>query len=89
MKKSTYYKKIDNIRKKAINATANVISAPARAKASYVKKRSDNEVKILKNARNSKGAPKFYKGKPTEAFKYKTAAEVVRRNIKKRNKKQT
>lgn len=87
MKKSAYYKKIDNIRKKAINASANVISAPAQIKSKYISARADSETKTIKNARKYKGMPDFIDGKPSEGYKARFMAQVVKDKIKKRNEK--
>jgi len=85
MRKKTFQNKLNTIRKKAINATANVLSAPAQAKSAYVKSRSDYEVKIIKNARKYEGMPDFINGSPSEGYKARLMAEVVKDKIRKRN----
>ena len=89
MKKSTFQKKLDNIRKKAtakvIDVTSDVLSAPAQLKAKSAIKRSSKDTHILKMARKSKGAPQFdAKGKPTEGFKWQTLAVEVKDRLKKK-----
>ena len=90
MKISTYNNKLKMIRDKAIDKTSDVLSAPARIKAKRVIKRSGKDAEILKKVRQFKNVPNFTKdGKPSDALKYKTAAEEVRMRLKKKNKKQT
>lgn len=86
MLKKTFQNKMNAIRKNAIKATANVLSAPSQLKATYIKNRSDYEVGKLKKARGYKGAPDYDdKGMPTEAFKARNEAEGVRETIRRRN----
>ena len=44
--------------------------------------KSSREASILKNARNSKGAPQFNNGVPTDAFKYQTLADGIKQKYK-------
>ena len=74
-------KKVAKKAKKAvIDATADVISAPARLKANADMKQADKDVAALKLARKfPKEAASFdMNGNPTDALKARTAADEVR-----------
>lgn len=76
---------MDQIRKKSINATANVLSAKAQIKSKLSRMRSDADVKAIKRARAYDDAPNYdSKGRPTEAFKARSVAESVKRRIRRR-----
>jgi hypothetical protein len=57
MKQNTFQKKMDDIRKKAINATATVIAAPKILKSKRVQGMANSEVAAIKAARGYKDAP--------------------------------
>lgn len=73
-------KAMKKTKKAVIDATADVISAPARIKAGMDMKQADKDVAALKQARKfPKDAASFdLKGRPTDALKARTAADEVR-----------
>lgn len=86
MKKDTYFKKVDAIRKKAINTVANVISAPAQIKSKYIQNRADREVNIIKKARAYDNASDWNNdGTPSNAAFARADAAKVKEKILKRN----
>ena len=82
-----FKKKVKQMRRKVINATANVLSAPSRARSKYRGKKADAYRSVLKKARAGKGAPQFANGKPTDAFKYQTTANAIRTKLKRKARK--
>jgi len=81
MKKTTLLNKMDKIRKKAINATANVISGPAQIKSALVQRRAKKETNIIKRARA------YDDDTRDEAVFARTDARIVKDKIAKRSKK--
>ena len=79
MKKTTFFKKLNNIRKGAINATANVISAPAQYKAFRAKGKADQDVKSIKLVRENKDAPDYDEnGKETEMYYHRNRVTLLK-----------
>ena len=88
MRKTTFYKKLDNIRKGAINATANVMSAPAQYKAFRAKGKADQDVKSIKMVRENKDAPDFDNdGKETEMYYRRNRVTLLKAERDFKNKK--
>jgi hypothetical protein len=88
MKKNTFYKKMDDIRKGAINATANVIAGPAIIKSKLSQFRSGSDARILKEENSYAGAPdRNADGSVSDAFKVRTVARPVRDRLMKKKKK--
>lgn len=76
---------MDKILKKVkggvINATANVLSAPAQIKSKLSQNQSDSDYKTLKKANAYDKALDFQGGKPTEAFKARSLASDVKARL--------
>lgn len=71
--------RIKGVKKAVIGTTSDVLSAPARAYHGAKGARATREAGILRKARGYKGAADFdSKGDPTDALKYRTAADVIR-----------
>jgi len=69
MKKETYFKKMSNFGKNV----AAIVTTP------YKIRKDTANFEILKAANQSKDAPQFdASGKPTDAFKYKVAADALK-----------
>ena len=82
MKENTFYKKMDDIRKGAINATAAVLAAPATMRANSEMRQSDEDLRLLKEERASKGAPNYNPdGSVTRAFKTRSLAGDVKERL--------
>jgi len=83
MKKNTFYKKIDSIRNKAINATATAIAAPKILKSKRIQGIVKSEISAIKEARGYKDAPK----NNPERVHAERVVDYVRGNVSKRMKK--
>ena len=82
MKTNTFMKKMDGIRKAAINTSAAVISAPARIKSIRSQETADKDFGTLRAERGYKGAPDFEdNGMPSEAFKVRSYAKEVKSKL--------
>jgi len=82
LKKPNFVTKMKN---GVINATANVLSAPAQLNAKRNMLRADADTKALKTARSYDNAPDFNDdGSVTDAFKARMVAEEVKQRLKKR-----
>lgn len=80
MRKSTFANKLKAIKDKAVNATANVISAPAQYKAYKAGKQATSDVRTIKRARA------YDKSTSDEATMARTAAQMVKDRITKKKK---
>ncbi len=69
-----------SIKRKIINSTANVLSFPARALYGHRGAKATAKTNIIKQARKFENAANFdSSGMPTDAFKYRTQADAIRR----------
>ncbi len=74
MKKDTYFNKIKEIRDKAINASATVISAPSVMKSKLSQSRGDLKYEAAKTIKSVKGMPDYDSdGNITEGFKVRNS----------------
>lgn len=80
MNKSSFAQKMG---KGIINATANVLSAPAQIKSALSQRQATSDFQTLKKANQFKGAPDFQRGQPTEAFKARSLAQDVKTRLTK------
>jgi hypothetical protein len=75
---------LKNIKDGIINATANVLSAPAQIKSALSQRQSTKDFNTLKEARKYKGAPDFNSdGTPTDANKARSLADEVKTRLNK------
>lgn len=82
MKTSTFYGKMDNIRKAATNAVGTAIAAPAIIKSKMAINQSTKDTKALKTAREYEGMPNENPdGSFTDGFKARSVAAGVRARL--------
>lgn len=67
-----------------INATANILSAPAQIKSARSQSQADSDFKVLKKANQYDKAPNFQNGQPTNAFKVRSMAQDVKNRLMKK-----
>lgn len=68
-----------------VNATAKVLSTPARAKSALTQNRANKAARILKGARKFKGMPDMdVDGNFTEGFRARSVADGVKSKFKRK-----
>lgn len=73
-------------KERIINTTASVISAPKVIRRNIKGNIAASEAKVVQQARKFDNAPNFQNGKPTDAFKVRSAAADIKRKRIKKNK---
>lgn len=75
-----------SLKKKIINATANVLSAQAQIKSALSQRQSTKDFNTLRTVRSYKGAPDYdNSGMPTNANKARSLATDVKTRLNKRS----
>lgn len=75
---------MNKFKKGVINATANVLSAPAQIKSALSQRQSSKDFNVLKTANSYKGAPDYdNSGMPTNANKARSLALDVKKRLTK------